>query len=90
MTLPHDAQPCVLPDERHRPEREVAPRLRVRPRWSTGGGVTEPLSMRVAIGTSLAIITATPALALTAHLLTGRGLDIPVTPAMTVRALRSL
>jgi len=52
--------------------------------------VTEPLSMRVAIGTSLAIITATPALALTAHLLTGRGLDIPVTPAMTVRALRSL
>ena len=41
------------------------------------------LSMRLAIGTSLAIITATSALALTTHLLTGRGLDIPVTVAMT-------
>jgi uncharacterized membrane protein YfcA len=41
------------------------------------------LSMRLAIGTSLAIITATSALALTTHLLTGRGLDIPVTLAMT-------
>ena len=41
------------------------------------------LSMRLAIGTSLAIITATSALALTTHLLTGRGLDIPVTAAMT-------
>ena len=41
------------------------------------------LSMRLAIGTSLAIITATSALALTTHLLTGRGLDIPVTVATT-------
>jgi uncharacterized protein len=41
------------------------------------------LSMRLAIGTSLAIITATSALALTTHLLTGRGLDVPVTAAMT-------
>jgi uncharacterized membrane protein YfcA len=41
------------------------------------------LSMRLAIGTSLAIITATSALALTTHLLAGRGLDIPVTAAMT-------
>ena len=37
------------------------------------------LSMRLAIGTSLAIITATSAPALTTHLLAGRGLDIPVT-----------
>jgi uncharacterized protein len=41
------------------------------------------LSMRLAIGTSLAIITATSALALTTHLLAGRGLDVPVTAAMT-------
>jgi uncharacterized membrane protein YfcA len=41
------------------------------------------LSMRLAIGTSLAIITATSALALVTHLLTGRGLDVPVTAAMT-------
>jgi uncharacterized membrane protein YfcA len=41
------------------------------------------LSMRLAIGTSLAIITATSALALTTHLLTGRGLDIPLTVAMS-------
>ena len=39
--------------------------------------------MRLAIGTSLAIITATSALALSTHLLTGPGLDIPVTLAMT-------
>jgi uncharacterized membrane protein YfcA len=41
------------------------------------------LSMRLAIGTSLAIITATSAHALGTHLLTGRGLDVPVTAAMT-------
>jgi uncharacterized membrane protein YfcA len=40
------------------------------------------LSMRLAIGTSLAIITATSALALGTHVLAGRGLDIPVTAAM--------
>jgi uncharacterized membrane protein YfcA len=41
------------------------------------------LSMRLAIGTSLAIITATSALALGTHLLTGRGLEFAVTAAMT-------
>jgi hypothetical protein len=43
--------------------------------------------MRLAIGTSLAIITATSALALTTHLLAGPGLDIPVTLAMTAACL---
>jgi uncharacterized membrane protein YfcA len=41
------------------------------------------LSMRLAVGTSLAIITATSVMALAAHLLAGRGLDLAVTAAMT-------
>lgn len=42
------------------------------------------LSMRLAVGTSLAIITATSVMGLTAHLVAGRGLDVGVTAAMTV------
>jgi uncharacterized membrane protein YfcA len=41
------------------------------------------LSMRLAVGTSLAIITATSVMGLAAHLLAGRGLDPAVTAAMT-------
>ena len=41
------------------------------------------LSMRLAVGTSLAIITATSVMGLVAHLLVGRGLDLEVTGAMT-------
>jgi uncharacterized membrane protein YfcA len=41
------------------------------------------LSMRLAVGTSLAIITATSVMALVAHLAAGRGLDPAVTGAMT-------
>jgi uncharacterized membrane protein YfcA len=41
------------------------------------------LSMRVAVGTSLAIITATSVMGLAAHLVAGRGLDPAVTGAMT-------
>lgn len=41
------------------------------------------LSMRLAVGTSLAIITATSVLGLAAHLLAGRALDVSVTAAMT-------
>jgi uncharacterized membrane protein YfcA len=41
------------------------------------------LSMRLAVGTSLAIITLTSTIGLIAHLLAGRGLDVPVTAAMT-------
>jgi uncharacterized membrane protein YfcA len=41
------------------------------------------LSMRLAVGTSLAIITASSLLGLAAHLLAGRGLDIPITATMT-------
>jgi uncharacterized membrane protein YfcA len=41
------------------------------------------LSMRLAVGTSLAIITATSVMGLVAHLLAGRGLDLGVTGAMT-------
>ncbi len=40
------------------------------------------LTMRLAIGTSLAIITATSAMGLVAHLLAGRGLDLEITGAM--------
>lgn len=40
-------------------------------------------TMRTAVGTSLAIITATSLLGLAAHLLAGRSLDIGVTTAMT-------
>jgi uncharacterized membrane protein YfcA len=41
------------------------------------------LSMRLAVGTSLAIITATSVLGLAAHLAAGRGIDVGVTGAMT-------
>ena len=42
------------------------------------------LAMRLAVGTSLAIITASSLLGLAAHLATGRGLELSVTAAMTV------
>lgn len=42
------------------------------------------LSMRLAVGTSLAIITATSVMGLAAHLYAGRGLDVGVTASMTV------
>jgi uncharacterized membrane protein YfcA len=41
-------------------------------------------TMRTAVGTSLAIITATSLVGLAAHLLAGRGVDAEVTAAMTV------
>jgi uncharacterized membrane protein YfcA len=41
------------------------------------------LSMRLAVGTSLTIVTATSIAGLAAHLITGRGLDAGVTAAMT-------
>jgi uncharacterized membrane protein YfcA len=41
------------------------------------------LSMRLAVGTSLVIISAVSAIALVAHLLAGRSLDLGVTAAMT-------
>ena len=41
------------------------------------------LSMRLAVGTSLATITASSLLGLAAHLIAGRGLDVPVTATMT-------
>lgn len=40
-------------------------------------------SMRLAVGTSLAIIVATSSIGLVFHLLAGRGLDLSVTAAMT-------
>jgi uncharacterized membrane protein YfcA len=39
--------------------------------------------MRLAVGTSLAIITATSTMGLVAHLFAGRGLDVAVTAQMT-------
>ena len=45
------------------------------------------LSMRVAVGTSLMIITATSAMALIAHLAAGRALDVGVTAAMTATCI---
>lgn len=45
------------------------------------------LSMRLAVGTSLAIITATSVLALAAHLAAGRGIDVAVTATMTVACI---
>jgi uncharacterized protein len=44
------------------------------------------ISMRMAVGTSLVIITATSLMALGAHLAAGRTLDVGVTAAMTVSA----
>ena len=41
------------------------------------------LSMRLAVGTSLAIITGSSLLGLATHLLAGRGFDVPVTATMT-------
>jgi uncharacterized protein len=41
-------------------------------------------TMRTAVGTSLAIITATSALGLAAHLAAGRTVDVPVTVAMAL------
>ena len=41
------------------------------------------LSMRLAVGTSLAIITTTSVMGLAAHLFAGRDLDVGVTVAMT-------
>jgi uncharacterized membrane protein YfcA len=41
-------------------------------------------TMRTAVGTSLAIITATSALSLAAHLAAGRVVDVPVTAAMAL------
>lgn len=40
-------------------------------------------TMRTAVGTSLAIITATSLIGLAVHLLTGRSLDLEITTAMT-------
>lgn len=45
------------------------------------------LSMRLAVGTSLAIVTTTSVMALGAHLLAGRGLDVAVTATMTAAAI---
>ena len=42
------------------------------------------LSTRLAVGTSLVIITATSLLGVAAHLATGRGIDVALTAAMTV------
>ena len=44
-------------------------------------------TMRTAVGTSLAIITASSALALAAHLLAGRAIDVPVTVAMALACM---
>jgi uncharacterized membrane protein YfcA len=59
--------------------------------FGVGGGflivpalaVALAFSMRLAVGTSLAIVTATSALGLAAHLLDGRAVDPAVTVAMT-------
>lgn len=45
------------------------------------------LHMRLAVGTSLAIITTTSILGLGAHLITGRGVDLPVTATMTAACI---
>jgi uncharacterized membrane protein YfcA len=45
------------------------------------------LSMRLAVGTSLAIITVTSVMALVAHLVAGRGLEVGVTAAMTAACI---
>jgi uncharacterized membrane protein YfcA len=44
-------------------------------------------SMRMAVGTSLIIITTTSLMALTAHLAAGRTLEVGVTVTMTVAAI---
>jgi uncharacterized membrane protein YfcA len=63
--------------------------------FGVGGGflivptlaVALAFSMRMAVGTSLVIITATSVMALAAHLAAGRTLDVAVTGAMTVSAI---
>lgn len=63
--------------------------------FGVGGGflivptlaVALALSMRLAVGTSLAIITATSVMALVAHLVAGRTLDLGVTAAMTTACM---
>lgn len=45
------------------------------------------LQMRLAVGTSLAIITSTSILGLVAHLIAGRGLDLPLTASMTAASI---
>ena len=63
--------------------------------FGVGGGflivptlaVALAFSMRMAVGTSLVIITATSLMALSAHLAAGRTLDVGVTVAMTVSAI---
>ena len=44
-------------------------------------------TMRTAVGTSLAIITATSALGLVTHLAAGRAVDVPVTAAMALACM---
>ena len=44
-------------------------------------------TMRTAVGTSLAIITATSAVGLSVHLLAGRAIDVPVTAAMALACM---
>jgi hypothetical protein len=67
-------------------------------RWATpraGGGflvvptlaIALAMSMRLAVGTSLAIITATTVIALVAHLVAGRGVDLGLTGAMTAACI---
>jgi uncharacterized protein len=63
--------------------------------FGVGGGflivptlaVALAFSMRMAVGTSLVIITTTSLMAFAAHLTAGRTLDISVTAAMTVAAI---
>jgi uncharacterized membrane protein YfcA len=63
--------------------------------FGVGGGflvvptlaVVLAFSMRMAVGTSLVMITASSVMALTAHLAAGRTLDVAVTGAMTVSAI---
>jgi uncharacterized membrane protein YfcA len=63
--------------------------------FGVGGGflvvptlaVALAFSMRMAVGTSLVMITASSVMALTAHLAVGRTLDVGVTGAMTVLAV---
>jgi uncharacterized protein len=63
--------------------------------FGVGGGflivpslaVALAFSMRMAVGTSLVIITTTSLMALTAHLAAGRTLDVGITVAMTLSAI---
>jgi uncharacterized membrane protein YfcA len=77
-----------------RPERDAAAGLLVGLMtgfFGVGGGflvvpalaVFLTLSMRLAVGTSLAVITVTSVMGVATHLLAGRGLDLGITGAMT-------